>query len=123
MIQGGTEHAPYGPECKNRHENVFRALKPLLTTDWREILNTTESYLEREGNAILIDWLSIQRNKISFLMMIRGREDGIVIGLCPILEIEKTEGVKRRIAETAKQLVQAFPELKTGERNVSEYLR
>lgn len=52
-----------------------------------------------------------------------GREDGIVIRSYPKLEIEKTEGVKRLIAETARQLLQAFPELKTGETNLSEYLR
>ena len=105
-------------------ENVFTALKPLFFRNGTDILRTSESYLEREKNAILVDSLSIQRDKkIGFLLMISGREDGIVIRLYPKSEVEKTEGVKRLIAEIAKQLLQTFPELRRGETNLSEYFR
>ncbi len=105
-------------------ENVFTELKPLFFRDGTDILRTSESYLEREKNAILVDSLSIQGDKkIGFLLMISGREDGIVIRLYPKSEVEKTEGVKRLIAEIAKQLLQTFPELRRGETNLSEYFR
>jgi hypothetical protein len=55
--------------------------------------------------------------------MISGREDGFVVRLYPKIEVEKTEGVKRIIAELAKQLIVKFPELKVGETNLQDYLK
>lgn len=104
-------------------ENVFRELKPLFLKDEHVLLRTEDSYLEREKRAILIESLSIQEDKsINFLTMINKREDGIVVRLYPKSEVEKTEGVKRLLAELAKQLLQTFKELRLGETNLNKYL-
>ena len=104
-------------------ESIFKELKPLFIKDDLGILRTMEVFLEREKNAILIDSLAIEANKKrNFLSMISGREDGIVIRLYPKVEVEKTDGVKKILAELAKQLIQIFPQLKIGETNLSNYL-
>lgn len=104
-------------------ENVFKELKPLFLKDEHVLLRTEDSYLEREKRAILIESLSIQEDKsINFLTMINKREDGIVVRLYPKSEVEKTEGVKRLLAELAKQLLQTFKELRLGETNLNKYL-
>jgi len=104
-------------------QNIFEKLEPLFVRDGTEILRTLELYLERNKNAILIDALTIKSDKkTSFLAMITGREDGAVVRLYPKQEIEKTDGVKRILAEIAKQLVRKFPDLKTAETNLGEYL-
>jgi hypothetical protein len=54
--------------------------------------------------------------------MITGRENGVVVRLYPKQEIEKTDGVKRTLAEIAKQLVRKFSDFKTAETNLGEYL-
>ncbi len=104
-------------------EDVFRALKPLFIKSEPGVLRTTDSYRERTGESILIGSLSIQGKKTtSFLAMISGRADGVVIRLYPRLEVEKTDGVKRVLAELAKQLLETFPEFKLGDTNLKEYL-
>lgn len=104
-------------------EDIFKALKPLFIKNELEVLRTTDSYMDRTKRAILIESLSIQKNEtISFLAMISGREDGVVIRLYPKQEVEKTDGVKRLLAELAKQLLETFPDSKLGETNLKEYL-
>jgi hypothetical protein len=104
-------------------QNIFEKLEPLFVRDGTEILRTMELYLERSKNAILIDSLAIESDKKkSFLVMITGRENGVVVRLYPKQGIEKTDGVKRILAEIAKQLVRKFPDFKTAETNLGEYL-
>jgi hypothetical protein len=104
-------------------QNIFEKLEPLFVRDGTEILRTMELYLERNKNAILIDSLAIESDKKkSFLAMITGRENGVVVRLYPKQEIEKTDGVKRILAEIAKQLLRKFPDFKTAETNLEEYL-
>jgi hypothetical protein len=108
---------------KTSIQNIFERLEPLFVRDGTEILRTMELYLERNKNAILIDSLAIESDKkTSFLAMITGREDGVVVRLYPKQEVEKTEGVKRILAEIAKQLVRKFSDFKTAETNLGEYL-
>lgn len=105
-------------------EDIFKQLKPLFLRKQNTILKTTDFYMERMKNAILIDALAIEGNqKTSFLAMISGRDDGVVVRLYPKMEVEKTEGVKRTLAEIARQLLSAFPELRVGETNLGEYLK
>jgi hypothetical protein len=103
-------------------QNIFEKLEPLFVRDETVILKTGELYLERNKNAILIDSLAIESDKKSFLAMITGRENGVVVRLYPKQEIEKTDGVKRILAEISKQLVRKFPDFKTAETNLGEYL-
>jgi len=104
-------------------QNIFEKLDPLFVRDGTEILRTMELYLERNKNSILIDSLAIESDKkTSFFAMITGRKNGVVIRLYPKQEIEKTDGVKRTLAEIAKQLVWKFPDFKTAETNLGEYL-
>lgn len=105
-------------------EDIFAKMKPLFVRDGENILKTGNIYIERGKTAILVDSLVIEGvKKISFFAMISGREDGIVVRVYPGFEVEKTNGVKRLIAETAKQLLQILPELKVGQTNLIEYLK
>ena len=105
-------------------ENIFEELKPLLIRNENSILKTTDIYLEREKNAILIDSLAIDADKKTvFLAMISGRNDGVVVRLYPKVDVEKTEGVKKILVELAKQLIATFPELRIGETNLENYLK
>ncbi len=105
-------------------ENIFKELKPLMIRNQNSILKTTDVYLEREKNAILIDSLAIDADKKTvFLAMISGRDDGVVVRLYPKIDVEKTEGVKKILVELAKQLIATFPELKIGETNLDIYLK
>ena len=104
-------------------EDIFAKLKPLFVREGENILKTGSVYIDRKKSAILIDSLVIERGKkTSFFSTISGREDGVVVRIYPVLEVEKTNGVKKLIAEIAKQLMQIFPEFKLGPTNLIEFL-
>ncbi|MCW4025580.1 MAG: hypothetical protein NWF01_11190 [Candidatus Bathyarchaeota archaeon] len=104
-------------------EEVFKALSPLFFRNENIILKTKELYLERNKIDILIDSLALEEGKkTAFLALISGRDDGLVVRLYPNAIVEKTAGVKRVLAELAKQLLKVFPQLKVGETNLTEYL-
>ena len=105
-------------------ENIFKELKPLMIRNKNNILKTTDVYIEREKNGILIDSLAIEtEKKNAFLTMISGRNDGVVVRLYPKIDVEKTEGVKKILVEVTKQLIATFPELTVGETNLDNYLK
>ena len=105
-------------------EDIFKELKPLIIRENQKILRTTDVYFERSKTAILVDSLAIEAGKKTvFIAMINVRDDGLVVRLYPRIEVEKTEGVKRLLAEIAKQIIDAFPSLKIGETNLKDYLK
>ncbi len=57
-----------------------------------------------------------------FLALISERDDGVVVRLYPLMEIEKTDGVKKVLTELAKQVMQSFPDVHVGETNLQDYL-
>ena len=103
--------------------DVFRKLESFLVRSENGILRTTNAFIDRDGKSILVESLVIEGSKkTQFFTMISGREDGIVVRICPVVEVEKSHGVKKIIAETATQLLGKFAELSTGETNLSEFL-
>ena len=123
MNKGGVDLPHVVLNGKVAIENIFKELKPLMIRNQNSILKTTDVYLEREKNVILIDSLAIDADKKNvFLAMISGRNDGVVVRLYPKIDVEKTEGVKMILVELAKQLVATFPELTVGETNLDNCL-
>jgi len=124
LIKGGVVLPHVVLNGKVEVENIFKELKPLMIRNKNDILKTTDVYLEREKNVILIDSLAIEADKKTvFLAMISGRDDGVVVRLYPKIAVEKTEGVKKILVELGKQLIATFPEFKIGETNLDSYLK
>ena len=104
-------------------EEVFRRLKPVFVKTDRGILKATDSYMDRGRRNIIIDSLAIEGGERErFLMLIGQREEGLVVRLFDVPEVEGTEGVRRVVAETAKQILGTFPDLSVGETNLERYL-
>ncbi len=105
-------------------EEVFRRLKPVFVKTDRGILKATDSYMDRGRRNIIVDSLAIEGGERErFLMLIGQREEGLVVRLFDVPEVERTEGVRRVLAETAKQLLETFPDLVVGETNLERYLK
>jgi hypothetical protein len=72
---------------------------------------------------MLVDSLAIEGGEQTrFMMEISQREDGLLIGLWSGLEVESTEGVRTVLGETAKQILETFPDLVVGETDIRSYL-
>ena len=105
-------------------EEVFRRLRPIFVKSERGILKATDSYIDRGRRNIIVDSLDIEGGERErFLMLIGQREEGLVVRLFDVPEVERTEGVKRVLAETAIQLLATFPDLVVGETNLERHLK
>lgn len=105
-------------------EKAFDILEDIFVKLPKGILKTTDQYLEKNKKAILIESLAIEEGKkTSFLALLNDREDGLVIRIYPGKDdIEKTDGVKRILAELAKQLLDKFENVTIGKTNLQEFL-
>ncbi len=104
-------------------EELFRTLRPIMIREDQDILRTMDAYINVNGTSILIESLAVEGGKkTSFLTLVSSRDDGVVVRLYPKLEVEKTDGVKRILAEQAKQILTSLPNLSIGETNLSSYL-
>jgi hypothetical protein len=102
---------------------VFQSLNPSIIKHGDVILKTSKKYMDGEGKSFLVEALAIeQHSQTSFLVLIGKREDGLVVRIYPGSNVEKTDGVKRILAEIAKQLVNSFPSLKLGKTNLQEFI-
>ena len=104
-------------------EKSFSVLEDIFVKLPDGILKTTNHYLDKNKQGILVESLAIQKGtKIGFLAMINNRDDGIVIRIYPGLDIEKTDGVKQILAEIAKQLLSKISDVAVGKTNLQEFL-
>ncbi len=98
-------------------------MKPLTARDEHSILRTLKKYIDFEETSILTEALVIEEGrKIDFLALLSSREDGVVVRIYPGSNVEKTDGVKRLLAEIAKNLLNIFPDLKMGKTNLQDFL-
>ena len=105
-------------------QDICNMLKPIFVRQEGRILKTMDVYLSQNNSSILVESLTIEnRVKKNFLTLINQREDGVVVRLYPMIEIEKTEGVKTILAKLANQIIESNSEnLKYGKTNISEFL-
>lgn len=106
-----------------RLRDVFEKMKPLIIRDEHLILRTLKKYIDGEEKSILTEALVVEKGrKIGFLALIGSREDGFVVRIYPGSSVEKTDGVKRMLAEIATQLLDTFPNLEVGKTNLQDFL-
>lgn len=104
-------------------EELFREFRPIMIRKDQDVLRTMDAYINRNGASILIESLAVEAGaSTSFLILVSSRDDGVVVRLYPKVEVEKTEGVKRILAEQARQMLASFPGLSIGETNLTKYL-
>jgi hypothetical protein len=104
-------------------EEVFRRLKPVFVKTDKGILKATDAYIDRARRSIIVDSQAIEGGEIErFLMLIGHQDDGLHIRLFEVPHLEATEGVKQVLAETARQLMETYPDLKVGETDLERYL-
>ncbi len=104
-------------------DEIFEKIDTIFIREENGIRKTDTVYINRDKTIILIESLVIEKDsKHNFLTMISHRDDGMVVRIYPGLDVEKTDGVKKTLAEIAKQIVTMFPQLTIGETNLSEFI-
>ncbi|WP_455139489.1 hypothetical protein [Candidatus Hodarchaeum mangrovi] len=104
-------------------ENVFKDIKPIFIRFNDTILKTNEFFISKDKKTILIDALCVETGKNnSFFMMLNQRDDGIVVRISPITEIDKTDGVKMLLAQITKSILKSYDKVTLGKTNLEKYL-
>ncbi|WP_455368119.1 hypothetical protein [[Eubacterium] cellulosolvens] len=102
--------------------DVFKELETFLVRGEKSVLRIANTFIDRDNKSILVESLVIEGSKkTQFFTMISRRKDGVVIRIAPIVEVEKSYGVKKIIAVIATQILAKFPQLSIGETNLSEF--
>ena len=104
-------------------KDIFDNFEPFTLQKERRILRVQKQYMDHDQTSIIIDALAIDEGKkCSFFVLVGQREDGLVIRIHPNSDVEKTDAVKMVLAEIAKQILQKFPDLRTGKTNLQDFL-
>ena len=104
-------------------QDVFEKIGPLFIKLEDGMIKSGESFISQNKTSMIIKTLSIEKeNKVSFLVLINAREDGIIIRLFPDFDIPKTFGVKKSLAEIAKQILKVNNGLVIGKKNLTKFL-
>lgn len=104
-------------------ESIFNDIKPIFKKNKQGILKMKGFYLSKDKKEILVDSLSIEKAKtLAFYTLINQRDDGIVIRISPMTDIEKTDGVKSLLGEIAKYILENHVNVKLGKTNIESYL-
>jgi hypothetical protein len=103
--------------------DIFKDLEQIFIKEEGNIIRTSNTYLSKDEETILIETLVIEQGaKHQFFAIISQRDDGIVVRIYPGTDVEKTNGVKRSLAELGKQVLGKFEGTKIGKTNLSEFL-
>ena len=102
---------------------VFDRLTELQMRDGQTILRTGTRYLSGNGRSLIVEAAVIESGRSqNFLVLVGGRDDGLVVRIHPATDPEKTPGVKRIIAEVALSIIGAFPGAGIGKTNLQAQL-
>ena len=105
-------------------DDIFNKLKGVFIRNWGGILKTENIYMSRDKTTIIIESLTVEGSvKRCFFTPIGRSDDGAVGRIYQRSKVEKTADIKSILSEIAKQLLAAFPQLRIGETNLSEYLK
>ena len=88
-----------------------------------EILRVVDVFLNRAGRTALVDCVVIEQGRSqSFFVQLSQKERQVTVRLLPATDPEKTPGVKRVMAQIARQVREALPGSRFGKTNLQEFL-
>ena len=98
-------------------------MTPIMHRDAERVLKTGKAYVSSSGDAVLLEALAIEaERKQAFLVLVQGRADGVVVRLHPLIDPEKTDGVKLVLALVSKQIREKVAGTTFGETNLHDFL-
>ena len=106
-------------------EDLQRGFEPIFQRDGDDILKIQALYVSTGGDEALLDTLVVESgHRQHFLIQIRIREEGgATIRLLPLSDPEKTDGVKRALAQAAAWVRSLRPSnCSYGATNIPEFL-
>lgn len=97
-----------------------REFEPLLIREGGDVLRAEEVYLERDGRALLMAALVIERGrKQSFYVRVSSHERGsVTVRVDPITHPERSKGVRQLVARIVENLLERHPGARLGSTNL-----
>jgi hypothetical protein len=91
----------------------------LHITNTRDVLRTEAVYVERAGRTLLIQALAVEAGRTqTFYVRVSAQEHGASVRIDPLSRPERSEGVKRIVAEIGADLLARSPGAKVRTTNL-----
>ena len=104
-------------------EEFFRGLESIQERDNEGIRKITDTYLNSKGTSMLLESVVVEGGSTQkFMIAVGSKGTGVTVRLLPLTDPEKTPGVKRLMADVARQVVKRFPGATFGKTNLREFL-
>lgn len=88
------------------------------------VLRVRDAFINAAGDHLLLEALVVEGYlRQAFFLLVRKDEDGVLIRCHPFSAVQKTDGVKRLIAEVARRCLQHCPGSRIGHTNLQAYLQ
>lgn len=102
---------------------IARCLEPFTVSNPPEILKLLDVYASASTQRVLVEVVVVEGHlRQNFFLLLR-EEEGVFLMRChPMLPVQKTDGVKRVIIEVARRILQAAPQARLGNTNLSALL-
>jgi len=92
-------------------EAYARAFEPIVVRVGRDVLRADDLYLERGGRALLIEALAVEAGRrMPFYIKVSAHDRGsATVRIDPLTHPERSDGVKRLVAEVGADLLRLSP--------------
>jgi hypothetical protein len=105
-------------------EELFQGFEPLHQRDDGGIRKVSDAFLNSQNTSILLESVVVENGSTQkFMIAIGTKGSGATVRLFPLTDPQKTPGVKRLMADVARQIVDRFPGTKFGKTNLQDFLR
>jgi len=101
---------------------IQRELEPFQERDGDLLLKVSDSFLSRRGTPLLLESLVVESTRRKFLIEIDSREGSLTVHLYTLTDPEKTDGVRRLVAEVARRVCALDPAARIARTNLGPYL-
>ena len=100
-------------------EKIYRDFSPATEKYEETIFKIREVFLRGDEAEILIESFVVEDHlNQDFLVQLRSRESGLMIGLYPSTPVQRTEGIKQFLVWLTKRFLSSYPGLAVGTTNL-----
>ncbi len=97
-----------------------RALEPLLLRRGGDVLRTTGTYVERDGDAVLVEALAVESGRKTpfYVQVVRHDRGSVTVRVDPMTHPDRSDGVREIVAAVAARLLAHAPGLRVARATV-----
>jgi len=104
-------------------KDAYKAVTPFTQKIEGGILKVTDMYINKSEQTVLVESLAIEKGENqNFFIQLSQKKTSLTVRLLPLIDPQKTDGVKMIMAIVAKQIEDANAGIIYGKNNLEDFL-